>query len=306
VTEFRHEAVFYAGEDEFLAATVPFVEEAVAAGEAVLAAVPGPKVRLLESELDGQAERLCFTDMAELGRNPARIIPAWRDFVAEHAAEGRAVRGIGEPVWPGRSPAELVECERHESLLNLAFAAAPTWSLLCPYDVDALDPAVVDAAGRSHPHVTEDGVSRPSADYAGPAEDFDDPLPPPAADTEVLPFTRDGLSAVRALTARRAAAAGIDPIRRADLVLAVSELATNSVRYADGDGLARVWEEPGALLCEVVDRGHIVTPLAGRERPEPEQLGGRGLWMVNQLCDLVQIRSSDGGTVVRVHMRTAA
>jgi hypothetical protein len=29
----------------------------------------------------------------------------------------------------------------------------------------------------------------------------------------------------------------------------------------------------------------------------------RALWLVNQICDLVQIRSSDEGTVVRVSMR---
>jgi hypothetical protein len=35
----------------------------------------------------------------------------------------------------------------------------------------------------------------------------------------------------------------------------------------------------------------------------PEQLHGRGLWVVNQVCDLVQIRSSNAGNVVRLHMR---
>ena len=60
--------------------------------------------------------------MAEIGANPACIIPAWRDFVDECAEAGRAIRGIGEPIWADRSPAELVECQRHESLLNLAFA----------------------------------------------------------------------------------------------------------------------------------------------------------------------------------------
>jgi anti-sigma regulatory factor (Ser/Thr protein kinase) len=28
--------------------------------------------------------------------------------------------------------------------------------------------------------------------------------------------------------------------------------------------------------------------------------GGRGLWLANQLCDLVQIRSGENGTVVRL------
>jgi len=34
--------------------------------------------------------------------------------------------------------------------------------------------------------------------------------------------------------------------------------------------------------------------------PSPEQEGGRGVYLVNQLCDLVQLRSSAEGTTIRV------
>jgi anti-sigma regulatory factor (Ser/Thr protein kinase) len=74
------------------------------------------------------------------------------------------------------------------------------------------------------------------------------------------------------------------------------------VRHAGGRGTLRVWREPDALVCEVRDHGHFDSPLVGRERPEPLLLEGRGLWLVNQVCDLVQIRSSADGTVVRVRM----
>src|SRR2546421_585138 len=76
-----------------------------------------------------------FADMAKVGRNPARIIPVWRQFVSERAAGGGRIRGIGEPVWAGRGPSELAEAQRHEALLNLAFAGTPGMWLLCPYDV---------------------------------------------------------------------------------------------------------------------------------------------------------------------------
>jgi hypothetical protein len=39
--------------------------------------------------------------------------------------------------------------------------------------------------------------------------------------------------------------------------------------------------------------------------PDPDPESGRGLWLVNQLCDLVQIRSGPSGTTIRVHMATA-
>ena len=109
--------------------------------------------------------------MAEVGVNPARIIPAWREFVDTHTGRGRRLRGIGEPIWAQRSPDELVECQRHEALLNLAFADAEDFWLLCPYDVEALEPDVIEKAHHSHPVMVADGGSHESATYRRPARD---------------------------------------------------------------------------------------------------------------------------------------
>jgi anti-sigma regulatory factor (Ser/Thr protein kinase) len=101
---------------------------------------------------------------------------------------------------------------------------------------------------------------------------------------------------------RHAAAAGLDRARTADLVLAVDEVATNSLRHGGGRGTLRIWRDAGALVCEVRDAGRLEDPMAGRERPAAERDRGRGLWMVNQLCDLVQLRSFPEGAAVRVHL----
>jgi anti-sigma regulatory factor (Ser/Thr protein kinase) len=61
------------------------------------------------------------------------------------------------------------------------------------------------------------------------------------------------------------------------------------------------WTEDGSFVCEVRDQGHITSPLAGRLRPALGAENGAGLWLANQLCDLVQIYSSSRGTVIRVH-----
>jgi anti-sigma regulatory factor (Ser/Thr protein kinase) len=86
-----------------------------------------------------------------------------------------------------------------------------------------------------------------------------------------------------------------------DLVLAAHELATNSVLHGAGDGVLRGWHESHALVLEIADDGVITDPLVGREQALPLAEGGRGVWMANQLCDLVQVRSSPRGTVVRLH-----
>jgi anti-sigma regulatory factor (Ser/Thr protein kinase) len=79
-------------------------------------------------------------------------------------------------------------------------------------------------------------------------------------------------------------------------------VATNSVLHGGGDGTLLVWPEGEALICELRDDGLFDDPLAGRERPRPDRVGGHGLWLANQLCDLVQVRSFATGTVVRLHL----
>jgi anti-sigma regulatory factor (Ser/Thr protein kinase) len=302
---FRHEALLYAGEVDFLTGTLPFIREGVAADEPILVVVSAAKIGLLRSALGGDADRVAFADMADVGANPARIIPAWRDFVAGNDVASRRARGIGEPIWAARTPAELVECQRHETLLNLAFAGVPAWWLLCPYDTISLGPEVLEEAWRSHPFVTEEGVGLGSATYRGleqAAAPFAAPLPDPPGRPPALAFGPASKAGLRELVAGYAAAAGLDPIRTADLVLAVDEVASNSLRHGGGRGTLRIWREEGALVCEVRDAGRIENPLAGRERPAPDRDGGRGLWMVNQLCDLVQLRSFPSGAVVRLHV----
>lgn len=301
---FRHEVLFYDDEDEFLAGTVPMLLAGLEAGEPTLVAVRRSRSEQLQGELDGNADRVEFVDMEVVGRNPARIIPVWRDFLAR-AETGTAVRGIGEPVWPGRCAAELEECQRHERLLNLAFGRGRKWSLLCPYDSAGLAEDVLEAAYESHSHAVCHGhqIESPGwPGWEGEQAPFEGSLPPPPPGATTLEFDRAGLAAVRKTVGHETAAASLPAERGTDLVVAVSELAANSVLHGGGRGTLRVWREPGALLAEVHDRGTIEQPLAGRLQPDLEQEGGRGLWMVNQLCDLVQIRSGPDGSGVRLRM----
>jgi anti-sigma regulatory factor (Ser/Thr protein kinase) len=117
-----------------------------------------------------------------------------------------------------------------------------------------------------------------------------------------MDFSAASLREVRLLVAREARRARLSDVRRADLVLAVDELATNSVLHGGGHGTLSVWHASGTIVCEVRDRGHIRDPLVGLRRPTPGQIGGRGLWVVSRLCDRVHISSTPGRTAVRVQM----
>jgi hypothetical protein len=126
---FRHLALFYHGRGEYLAALCGFIRAGRAHGEAVFVAVPERKAELVRQELGEDSAQVMLVDMAELGRNPARIIPAVLAYAGQH--RGQRVCCIGEPIWPGRTEAELQEATRHEALINLAFRGAYAAARLC-------------------------------------------------------------------------------------------------------------------------------------------------------------------------------
>ena len=206
-------------------------------------------------------------------------------------------------MFPARSAAELAECNHHEALLNTAFDGGAPWRLLCPYDESTLAPEVLDDAAHNHPHVLREGAEGGSGTYVPDriAEMIDDPLPEPSTTLLEAHFGLHALGSVRRAVAALAHRVGLEPRRATDFVLAVNELAANSVRHGGGHGSLRCWDDGRSLVGEVRDSGHIADPLVGRSRPSVEQPGGRGVWMVHHLCDLVQLRTSPDGTVVRVH-----
>jgi anti-sigma regulatory factor (Ser/Thr protein kinase) len=302
---FRHEALFYAGLDEFVNACFGFIRSGLDAGEPTLVVALAHKLDALREALGPDAASVSFGDMAAVGANPARIIPAWRAFVDRNAALGARLRGIGEPIFPARSAEELVECERHEALLNLAFAGTRGFWLVCPYDTDALPPPVIAEARRNHPLLSERGEHTVSPAYRGEAAiaaPFAAPLGRPPAEAPELPFGAQDLERARRFVAEHAAAAGLERNRMLELVVAANEIASNCVKHGGGHGRMVVWREPGRVVCEVRGPGTLADPLADRRLPDPDDPTGRGLWLANQLCDLVQIRSVRGELVVRLHV----
>jgi len=265
---FTHQALRYHGTDELLAGILPYIHEGLQRGEPVRVATRPETLEPLRAALGEDTP----VELIDIDRNPARIIPFWREFVESHRGP---VRGVGEPIYPGRGPAELVECQLHESLLNVAFEE--DFTLLCPYDATGLSENVVHEACRSHPIV--DG--EPSPHYRPEPLPLA-PLPPPPTGSRVLGFDLESLAEVRQLVRD----AGGEP----DFVLAVDEVAINSVQHGGGRGIVRLWREDDDLVCDVRDQGIIRDPLAGRTRPDVDAFGGRGLWIANQVCALVQIR----------------
>lgn len=300
---YLHDVMLWSGSRSFVTVATDFVLQGLLAGEAAFVALPAARLGAVRAALGEAAAHVRFAEMETLGSNPACIIQTWVDFVAEMG--DRPSRGVGEPLWVGRTGAEVSECQLHEALLNDAIpASAPLW-LRCPYELGAFPDEVVEEAMHSHPWVAgADGATHSNASYGGSelgAAAFAAPLPAAPSATIVRTITPGTLRAVRELALQVASVCGITDERAADLGLALHELGVNSIVHGKGSGTLRLWRSSEALVCEVTDDGVVEDPLAGRLAPGSEEPDGRGLWMVNQLCDLVQLRSSGEGTAVRVH-----
>ncbi|HEY2207262.1 MAG TPA: sensor histidine kinase [Pseudonocardia sp.] len=302
---FVHPALFYRGREEYLAGTLPFIEDGLAAGDPVAVAAPPATLELVRAGLGGAAAHVRFVDMWEAGRNPGRIIPGvLRDFADAHPDADR-VRIIGEPIWPGRTDVEYPACVQHEALINLAFAGRNV-TILCPYDADGLPPEVLADAEATHPTVIDSAGPRISErfDVDGVLADCNRGLPETGRPRATLLVGLAELTWARRLAVAEARRAGLEPDRVADFELVVCELATNSIEHGGGSADLAIWHEDGHLVAEVSDGGLLRDPLAGRRPVSPGQLRGRGLIMINYFVDLVRVHRGDHGTTIRVYLRT--
>src|SRR5690349_3981669 len=80
------------------------------------------------------------------------------------------------------------------------------------------------------------------------------PLRNAPRDATAISFRSD-LRALRADTRAWAVDRDIDGMLQDDLVLAVDELAANSLRHGGGHGELRLWTDEGAVVAEVEDGG---------------------------------------------------
>jgi MEDS: MEthanogen/methylotroph, DcmR Sensory domain len=294
---FQHEALLYRGPADFADRVLPIIAAAVEDREPVLVAIDAAKIALLRERLGAMAESVAWRDIRAIGGNPARIIPLWRQFLGRHP--GRRTLGFGEPVWAGRSPAELVEAQRHEALLNLAFAGHPQFTLLCPYDTRSLAALVVEEASHTHHAVRgHDGDGRPGA-RGGPVRvpaRFAAPLLEPAVAPVELRVDGVAPAGLRAFLVDH----GVDGGRADHLTIAAAAVLAGMGRAG---ARLRAWLAPDEVVVELAGLEPVDDPLAGREWPAPGRGAARGLWLANQVCDLVEVRSLGGDAVVRLHVR---
>lgn len=305
---FTHDALYYADDEEFVAGLVPFLRDGLARDDATAVAVTRPNIDLLRGALGSDAGAVWFVDRDEWYQRPACTIAGWLEIVADATSRGRPfVRIVGEVGFgPGdRHPTWT----RYESALNCVFAHSPAW-IVCPYDLRTLPLAVLADARRTHP-VVADPLRQDSDSYLPPEvflRSTREPMPPVTGPPvlKLRLMLDDTVTSARHVVGNAASAGRwLSPNRTADLLLALTEIASNSVRHGAGRRDVRLWAQDWGVVCEVTDEGPGPTdPLVGYRPPDEFPEAGQGLWIAQQLCDRLSIEHRDGITRVRFTIRS--
>ena len=116
-------------------------------------------------------------------------------------------------------------------------------------------------------------------------------------------FGPDDLRRVREIV--RAIAGERIPDRADNAVLAVHEIAVNSIVHGGGHGVLLIDETADSLVFTVEDDdGTGSVPQLGT--PDDTATSGRGLWIAERLSDRLTIDARPTRTRVQVHLRLAS
>ena len=298
-----HEALVYDTDTRFVDVLAPFVADGVSAGDQVCVVSRPSNMDLLRDAIGPDGGQVSYIDATEWYSTPARTIAGYhRTIRAARAAGAARIRVVGEVEF-GDTEAEHAAWTRYESILNAAFADDPAW-IICPYDARRLPARVVEDARRTHSHdAVEPGAPGHNKAFVDPHM-FVAPLPLVMRGAVVaeIEFALDcDLRQVRKVAGRAGTEAGLSAERAAELVIVVSELATNALVHGRSPARLRACRDDRALTLEVSDGGdNGLEPMAGFRPPVRNTVGGVGLWISRQLADHLEIVPEPNGTTVRI------
>ena len=300
-----HDALLFSSPDELAAATVPFVQEGLAAGDVVVVTASPATADVVRTAVDDDRVRVLPRDVAYGRRTPAAVT-AFRRLTDELAATGaRRVRVLGETDF-GRTEREQLEWQRYEAVLNDALADRPLWGL-CLFDTTRLPEPVLVSVARTHPTVVTGPSRTPNPRFVDPAAYLRGlPVPEEPLQSGVPRLAVDDVAdliALRHAVAAELASVGGPREVVEDFLLAVDETTSNAVRHGAPPVGLRLWTSADRVVCAVTDHGRgLDDPFAGYGPAHGQDLsrGGMGVWLARQLCDHVDISSGPDGVTVRL------
>lgn len=291
----RHNALVYESQEEYLACAVPFLREAIEAGEGAIVAHTKPGIAVMREALGADAHYARFVDVSSSYTRPAQTLAAYHRVYAEQLQQTPTLRAVAD-VQFGPDPAEWDLWTGYEAVFNRSFGHLSAW-VLCSYNANGTPDPILEGVWQTHPEVVSGDELRTSDCYEDPEDLLRRlaPVPEPLPELRSLPVVRDP-EQIRERLAGELAAEGVGGGKALELLVAATELAKNAVEHGGGIEDVRVGRARGRFVCEIVDRGPgFDDPAAGYVAPR--EGGGTGLWVARQLAwQLELFRSSEGFT----------
>ena len=302
-TGFIHEAAFYDSEGGLLDIVIPFLEEAIDAGEPAVVALDERGNGLVRDALREHAGVLFVDGLAQHMR-PANTITAYRELFSEQVALGaRQIRVVGSVPQPAtRAPWEW--WARYEAAINRLYEDFPVWGI-CPYDTRFMPERVLDEVTQTHPFLASAGLHVPNPMFETPETfltrsrlSLPDPLEQASPTVELVD---PSLSAARQAARDTAQVAHLDRVDVDDLMLVVNEAVTNGICHGTRPIHVRLWAGPDRIVVTVSDQGQGPTdPFVGLVPSQSSESAGMGLWLANQLCNHVTFEAGAHGYTLRL------
>jgi anti-sigma regulatory factor (Ser/Thr protein kinase) len=296
--EFRHNALVYESQGEYVALLVPFLREGIEAGEGAIVAHTKPGLAVMREALGADAEHVTFADVGSIYTRPARTLASYHAVFAERLRETPSFRAVAD-VQFGPNPGERKLWTGYEAVFNLSFSHLPAW-VVCTYDGNRLPDPMRDAVWQTHPEVVTGDGWNASDLYEDPESLLGRTIPEPAplSGLRSIPFGRD-VEEFREQLSRELVAEDVPEAKALDMLLAATEIATNAFEHGGGVEEVRVGRAEGRFVCEIVDRGEgFDDPTAGYLAPREGV--GTGLWVARQLTWRIEFFRSPAGFTTRL------
>ncbi len=304
---FSHVAALVSSPQEMVTVAAAYVEEGLRQGDLPVLGCPPETAEAVREALGtrvGTVEddaRICLIGV----RAPDAVVVLRRLLQRAQGTGSGRLRILAEPQW-GADRRRWREVQRYEAASNAFMLGAPV-TAMCVYDQERLPAEVLTSARHTHPELALDGARVASPGFRRP-RDFVRDLgvvrePVEAGEPVYAVDAAPTLPTLRGELRRVFAAWVPDEDQRADLHLAVSEVAANAFRHGRQPVSARVWADGGSVVCTITDGGtSFDDPLAGFVPAHGDDLaaGGMGLWLARKLWDSVDLLAGTHGFTVRL------
>jgi anti-sigma regulatory factor (Ser/Thr protein kinase) len=297
VTELRHNALVYGSEAEYVARSVAFLKDGLAAGEGAIVGNTRDGLAIMRDALGPDADGVAFFDVSSTYTRPARAVAAYYGTFLEQLRRAPSVRAVAT-MQLGPTPGDWEEWAGYEAITNLAYSHLPVW-VLCAYDANGLPDPILKDVWRTHSEVLSDGWQA-SDHFEDPRELVRKVTRDPEPLRELRSFSSgEDLEGFRERLARELVTEKVPEAKALDMLVAGTEVAANAIRHGAGIKEVRVGRAEGRFVCEVVDRGRgFDDPVAGYLAPRDGT--GTGLWVARQLTWRVESFHSPRGFTVRI------